>query len=121
MVQQDIVLGHVISRKGIKVDRAKIDITSKIAPHMTVRGVRSFLGQVEFCRRFIKDFSKISRPLNSLLAKDVKFLWTNECMNAFKILKMLLTSTLIMMTLDWNLPFELMCDANDFSLGAVLG
>jgi hypothetical protein len=121
MVQQGIVLGHLISNKGIEVDKAKIDIISKLPPPMTTKGVRSFLGHAGFYRRLIKDFSKISRPLGALLAKDTKFEWTDECMTAFNTLKKLLTSAPIMMAPDWSIPFELMCDASDFALGAVLG
>jgi hypothetical protein len=73
MVQQGIVLGHYISSKGIEVDKAKIDSISKLPPPMIVKGVRSFLGHVGFYKRFIKDFSKIFRPLCALLAKDTKF------------------------------------------------
>jgi hypothetical protein len=121
MVQQDIVLGHSISNKGIEVDKARIDIISKLPPPMTTKGVRSFLGHAGFYRRFIKDFSKISRPLCALLAKNTKFEWSNECMEAFNTLKKLLTSAPIIMAPDWSLPFELMCDASDFALGAILG
>jgi hypothetical protein len=83
MVQQGIVLGHSISNKGIEVDKAKIDIISKLTPPMTAKGVRSFLGHAGFYRRLIKDFSKISRLLCALLAKETKFEWTKECMEAF--------------------------------------
>jgi hypothetical protein len=121
MVQQGIVLGHSISNKGIEVDKAKIDSVSKLPPPMTTKGVRSFLGHAGFYRRFIKDISKISRPLCALLAKDTKFEWTDECMTAFNTLKKLLTSAPIMTAPYWSLPFELMCDASDFALGAVLG
>jgi hypothetical protein len=121
MVQQGIVLGHVISREGIEVDKAKIYIISELLPPMTAKGVRSFLGHDEFYRRYLKDFSKISRPLCALLAKDVKFEWTEEFMDAFNTLKKLFTFAPIMMALDWSLPFELMCDASDFALEAVLG
>ena len=121
MVQQGIVLGHSISNKGIEVDKAKIDIISKLPLPMTTKGVRSFLGHAGFYRQFIKDFSKISRSLYALLAKDTKFEWTNECMEAFNTLKKLLTSTPIMMAPNWNLPFEQMCDASDFALGVGSG
>jgi hypothetical protein len=70
---------------------------------MTTKGVRSFLGHVGFYRRFIKDFSKISRPLCALLAKDTKFEWIDECMIAFNTLKKLLTSAPIMTAPDWSL------------------
>ena len=114
------MLGHSISNKGIEVDNTKIDIISKLLPPMTAKGIRSFLGHAGFYRRFIKE-SKISRPLYALLAKDAKFEWTKECMEAFNTFKKLLTSTLVMMAPNWNLPFEFMCDVNDFALGAVLG
>jgi hypothetical protein len=121
MVQQGIVLGHGICSKGIEVDKAKIDIITKLLPFMTVKGIRRFMGHARFYRRFIKDFSKISRPLCALLAKDAKFVWTDECMDAFNLLKKLLTFAPIMMAPEWNLPFKLICDASDFALGAVLG
>jgi hypothetical protein len=71
MVQHGIAMRHAISSKGIKVDKAKIDIISKLPPPMMAEGVKSFLGHAGFYRRFIKDFSKISRPLYAL-AKDAK-------------------------------------------------
>jgi hypothetical protein len=98
MVQQGIVLGHSISNKGIEVDKAKIRIISKLPPPMTTKGVRSFHGHAGFYKRFIKDFSMISKPLCALL--NTKFEWTNERMEAFNTLKKLLTSTPIMMTPD---------------------
>ena len=73
MVEQGIVLGHVVSSKGIEVDRAKIDVISALPYPTTVREVRSFLGHVGFYRRFIKDFSKIAGPLCNLLKNDQEF------------------------------------------------
>ncbi|CAL9012089.1 unnamed protein product, partial [Prunus brigantina] len=121
MVKRGVVLGHVISSKGIEVDKAKIDIISNMAAPASVKGVRSFLGHAGFYRRFIKDFSKITRPLCNLLAKDVVFHFDKDCVNAFNILKRELTSAPIIMAPDWSLPFELMCDASDYAIGAVLG
>ncbi|CAN6543861.1 unnamed protein product [Malus baccata var. baccata] len=74
-----------------------------------------------FTRQFIKDFSKISRPLCNLLAKDAHFVFDEACLEAFKKLKTLLTTTPIIAALNWSLPFELMCDASDYAVGAVLG
>ncbi|CAN6557480.1 unnamed protein product [Malus baccata var. baccata] len=74
-----------------------------------------------FYRRFIKDFSKISNPLCRLLQKDVSFEFNEECEKAFNHLKEMLTSAPIIVPPDWSLPFELMCDASDYALGAVLG
>ncbi|KAH9763009.1 hypothetical protein KPL70_001028 [Citrus sinensis] len=121
MVKQGIVLGHIISSKGIEVDKAKVDLISNLPPPRTVREVRSFLGHAGFYRRFIKDFSKVSRPLCNLLAKDVPFIFNDSCLMAFEKLKRLLTSSPIIQAPNWSLPFELMCDASDYAVGAVLG
>ena len=121
MVRQGIVLGHVISNKGIAVDKAKVDLISSLPPPKSVKEVRSFLGHAGFYRRFIKDFSKISRPLCNLLAKETPFVFDDDCSKAFDQLKQFLTSAPIIQPPDWNLPFELMCDASDYAVGAVLG
>ncbi|RVX07077.1 Retrovirus-related Pol polyprotein from transposon opus [Vitis vinifera] len=73
MVQQGIVLGHIIFKEGIEVDKAKVELIVKLPSPTNVKGVRQFLGHVEFYRRFIKDFSKLARPLCELLVKDAKF------------------------------------------------
>lgn len=121
MVTQGIVLGHIVSSKGIEVDKAKVDLIKDLPTPTCVKDVRSFLGHAGFYRRFIKDFSAISRPLSNLLGKDVPFLWTEECEAAFVKLKERLTSSPIVQPPDWTLPFELMCDASDYAVGAVLG
>nr|GFA38551.1 reverse transcriptase domain-containing protein [Tanacetum cinerariifolium] len=116
-----IVLGHKISKKGIEVDKEKIEVISKL-PHPTiVKGIRSFLEHAGFYRRFIKDFSKISRPMTHLLEKNSPFIFSNECIQAFRTLKNNLTEALILIAPNWDQPFELMCDANDYAVGAVLG
>ena len=72
MVREGIVLGHRVSERGIEVDRAKIDVIEQLPPPTNVKGVRSFLGHAGFYRRFIKDFSRIAKPLTNLLAKDAR-------------------------------------------------
>jgi hypothetical protein len=121
MVRKGIVLGHVISSEGIEVDKAKIDLIENLPPPRTIKEIRSFLGHVGFYRRFIKDFSKKSRPLTNLLAKDVPFMFSDECLHAFEVLKKELTSAPIIQPPHWDQPFELMCDASDYAVGAVLG
>jgi hypothetical protein len=91
MVKEGIVLGHKISKSGIEVDRAKVDVNAKLPHPTTVKGIRSFLGHAGFYRRFIQDFSKIARPLTHLLEKDAPFIFSNECIEAFNILKKKLT------------------------------
>ncbi|GKC30491.1 reverse transcriptase domain-containing protein [Tanacetum coccineum] len=121
MVKEGIVLGHKISKNGIEVDKAKVDVIAKLPHPTTVKGVRSFLGHAGFYRRFIKDFSKISRPMTHLLEKNTPFIFSDECIQAFETLKKKLTEAPILIAPDWDLPFELMCDASDFAIGAVLG
>ncbi|CAN6712678.1 unnamed protein product [Malus baccata var. baccata] len=104
MVKQGIVLGHIISEKGIEVDKSKIN-----------------LGHAGFYRRFIKDFSKVAQPLCRLLQKEVSFEFNEACEQAFNHLNDLLTTAPIIVPPDWSLPFELMCVASDYALGAVLG
>ncbi|GJR77841.1 reverse transcriptase domain-containing protein [Tanacetum coccineum] len=121
MCKEGIVLGHKISKSRIEVDRAKVDVIVKL-PHPTiVKGVRSFLGHAGFYRRFIQDFSKIARPMTHLLEKDTPFVFSQDCINAFETLKKKLTEAPILVVPDWNLPFELMCNASDFAIGVVLG
>ncbi|GJZ68935.1 reverse transcriptase domain-containing protein [Tanacetum coccineum] len=121
MVKEGIVLGHKISKNGIEVDKAKVDVIAKLPHPTTVKGIRSFLSHVGFYRRFIQDFSKIARPMTRLLEKDTSFFFSKECIEAFQTLKKKLTEAPILVAPDWDLPFELMCDASDFAIGAVLG
>lgn len=121
MVKDGIVLGHRISEQGIKVDKAKIEVMTSLQPPRTVRDIRSFLGHAGFYRRFIKDFSMIARPLTRLLCKEAKFVFDADCLAAFQILKKSLVSAPIVQPPDWDLPFEIMCDASDYAIGAVLG
>jgi hypothetical protein len=86
-----------------------------------VKEICSFLGHAGFYRQFIKDFSKIARPLCRLLAKETPFEFDEECMKAFGALKEILTSTPIIWPPNWGVPFEIMCEASDNAIGAVLG
>ena len=118
MVQQGIVLGHIISKSGIEVDQAKVDLIANLPPPTNVKNIRAFLGHTGFYRRFIKDFSKVARPLTNLLSKDVPFDFSHECLKAFEHLMTELTCTPIIHSPDWTQPFELMCDAFDYAIGS---
>ena len=121
MVSQGIVLGHIISEKGIEVDKEKIDFISKLPSPTNIKTVSQFLGHAGFYRRFIMDFSKITKPLYKLMEKDVKFIWDAGYQKSFEELKAYLTTAPIVRTPNWQLPFEVMCDASDMAIGAVLG
>nr|GEW96738.1 reverse transcriptase domain-containing protein [Tanacetum cinerariifolium] len=117
----ELFYGKKISKSRIEVDRAKVDFIANLPHPTTVKGVRSFLGHAGFYRRFIQDFSKIKRPMTHLLEKETPFVFSNDCVDTFDTLKKKLTEAPILVVPDWNLPFELMCDASDFAIGAVLG
>ena len=121
MVTQGIVLGHIVSKNGIEVGKSKVELISNLPTPKCVRDIRSFLGHVGFYRRFIKYFSAIANPLCNLFAKDVPFTWSQACELAFDKLKTMLLSPPIMRSPNWNLPFEIMCDASDYAIGVVLG
>ena len=99
----------------------KVYVIKNILPPTTVKGISSFIGHTGFYRRFIRDFSKISKPLCRLLEKDAKFDFGESCRSTFEEIKSGLVTTPIMATPDWNKEFEIICDANDYEMGAVLG
>ena len=113
-------LGHVVSTEGLRPNPRLLESIREIPPHSTVTEVRSFLGLVGYYRRFIKGFSDIARPLNSLLEKDREFKWTNECQSSFVNLKEKLINDPIVAYPDFQLPFKLYTDASNVGLGAVL-
>ena len=121
MVHQGIVLGHIISKKGIEVDKAKVELIITFPSPKYVKGVRQFLCHARFYKRFIKAFSMLARPLCELLVKDAKFIWDDRCQRSFEELKLFLTTAPIVRAPNWQLPFEIMCDASDFAIEAVLG
>ena len=102
-------------------DQAKVSIIKTLLPPTTVKGIRSFLGHAGFYRRFIRDFSNIERPLCILLEKDTKFNFDESCQSSFKDIKSRLVEAPIMAKPGWNNEFEIMCDASDDAMGAVLG
>ena len=102
MVESSIVLGHIVSRKGIEVDPAKINVITALPYPASVWEVRSFLGHAGFYRRFIKDFSKIAKPLCKLLAKDAVFEFDEACFNAFETLKRGLVSAPVLQPPNWE-------------------
>ena len=112
---------HSVHERNSGVDWAKVELIENLSPPTSVKQIWSFLGHAGFYRCFIKDFSKISRPLCSLLAKDTPFYFDEACHEAFQKLRSLLSSAPVMKPPDWSLPFEIMCDAFDFVMGAVLG
>jgi hypothetical protein len=100
-------LGHVLSTKGIAVDPSKVKDILDWKPPTTVHQVRSFLGLAGYYRWFIPDFSKLVKPITSLLKSDIKFNWSLKCNEAFEQLKVLLTTAPVLAQPDIEKP--LMC------------
>ncbi|GJX71388.1 reverse transcriptase domain-containing protein [Tanacetum coccineum] len=100
---------------------AKVDVSASLPYPTNVKGIQSFLGHAGFYRRFIKDFSKIALPMTQLLIKDAKFDFSDECIKSFNILWDKLITAPMIIAPNWDIDFELMCDANDYAVGAVLG
>ena len=101
------MFGHLVSERGIEVDRAKIEVIEQLPPPINIKRICSFLGHASFYHRFIKDFSHIARPLTNLLAKDVSFEFDDACLKSFNIPKKALISAPIIQPPDWSLTFEL--------------
>ena len=121
MVREGVVLGHLVSCKGLEVDKAKIEVIQNLPPPAILRDLRSFLGHVGFYRRFIRDFAKVSKPLTTLLCKDKDFFIDKEGEHTLEMLKLALIEAPILQSPNWDLPFEIMCDASDYVVRAVLG
>jgi hypothetical protein len=113
-------LGHVLSAKGIAVDPSKVKDILEWKPPTTVHQVRSFLGLAGYYHRFIPDFSKLVKPITSLLKNDTKFNWSSRCNEAFEQLKVLLTTAPVLAQPDIKKPFDVYCDTSGSGLGCVL-
>jgi ribonuclease HI len=113
-------LGHIITDGGISVDPTKVKDVLKWEPPRTVKEIRSFLGLAGYYRRFIEGFSKIVKPLTTLLEKDREFKWTDACQDSFEELKRRLTTAPVLVMPDLQKGFDIYCDASRQGLGCVL-
>ena len=121
MVQKRIVLGYRVSKKGMEMNKAKIEVIDKLLSPTLIKGIKSLLGYAGFYRRFIKDFSKIVKPLCMFLEHDMPFNFDENCLKTFVELKRALVTAPVVVAPNWSMPFELTCDASDHSVGVVLG
>ena len=111
----------MVSQRGIEVDKAKIEVIANLPPLKSVKDIRIFLRHASFYRRFIQDFSKIAKSLCKLLAKEAIFEFDDAYMDAFGTLKKALTSAPVLQPPNWEQQFQIMCDASNFTVGAILG
>jgi len=113
-------LGYILSGDGVSTDPKKIKSIEEWPRPENLKDVQRFIGLCNYYRRFVKDFAKIAKPLHNLTRKNIKFLWTNECENAFKELKKRLITSPILLHPDITKPFIVECDASNYAIGAVL-
>ena len=113
-------LGHVVSAAGIQTDPKKLLAVNQSPTPTDVKSLRSFMGLASYYRRFVPGFSKVAGPLHALTKKDVAFVWSPECQQAFDHLKELLTAAPVLTFPDFQRPFILETDASGCGLGAVL-
>ena len=119
-VQEIVYLAHRINSFGIKIDDSKYQAIETYPVPRNVKNVRAFLGMAQFYRRYIKSFATIALPLNKLLRKDNKFVWTEDCQVAFETLKKALVTAPVQAFPQFDKPFILAVDASDESIGYVL-
>jgi hypothetical protein len=113
-------LGHIISKGGIAVDLAKVTAIMDWKTPSTVLEIRSFSGLAGYYRRFIEGFSKIAKPMTSLLEKGKEFKWTEECQESFDQLRSKLMAAPVLIMADLQKNFDIYCDASRQGLGCVL-
>ncbi len=114
------VFGHIVSEKGIKPDRAKVEAI-KNAPHPTTASeVRSFFGLTNYCSRYIPDYSSLTFPLRQLTKKDVKFHWDHNHEKAFQSLKNAITTSPVLAHYRLTAETKVVVDASPWALGALL-
>jgi hypothetical protein len=119
-IDEVMFLGHIINKEGLDVDPKKVaDIMNWKAPTDT-RGIKSFIGMAGYYRRFIEGFSKIVKPMTSLLGNKAEFKWTQKCKEAFEALKEKLTTSPVLVLPDVHKPFLVYCDTCYTGLGCVL-
>ena len=113
-------VGHIISGEGIVVNPKRVQAVLDWTQPKSVKQVRSFLGLASYCRRFVKNFSKVAKPLTELLKKDKKFEWTPQCEHSFQELKRRLTSAPVLLPPDFSKDFVIYSDASRQGLGCIL-
>ncbi|XP_014491985.1 uncharacterized protein LOC106754484 [Vigna radiata var. radiata] len=119
--QKPFIISKLLSPKEEEKLVEVLKVIEKLPPPSNVKGIQSFLGHAGFYRRFIKNFSKIAKPLSNLLVKDAPFEMSSKCSKALDVLKKSLISASVIVAPDWTKEFELMCHASDYAIGAVMG
>jgi hypothetical protein len=113
-------LSHVVSPEGIAVEPSKVKEVLDWKPPTTMSEVQSFRGLAGYCQRFISMFSKIVKQVTELLKKENKYVWSDACVEAFKLLKKLLTTSPVLAQPNTTKLFDVYCDASSTGLGVLM-
>ena len=119
-MESGILLGHVVSRKGLEVDTDKVRAILALLAPTSVREIRGFLGCVGYYRRFIEGYAKRAIPLTELLKNEEEFIWTERRQHTFEDLKKTLVKAPVLSPPDWRKEFHVTIDASGWYLGAIL-
>ena len=115
-----MLVGHIISKKGLLVDLAKIELILSLSPPTNVNMLRETLGHTGYYHKFIRGYAAITSPMKKLLKKYVAFVWSPECQGIFDALKAKIASTHILVFPDWTKEFHVHVDSSSVVLGVVL-
>lgn len=119
-IERGVLLGHVVSSEGVTVDDAKISKIWDLPAPQNLRQLHGFLGHANYYRRFILNVASVVSPLTNLLRKDVPYVWTMGCQEAFMNIKGRLVNAPILVPPDWSKAFHIHADASHIAVGAVL-
>ena len=119
-VTEGKLLGHVISKDGVKLDPERIEAISKVPLPVSKKALQSFLGQTNFVHRFIPNYAEIMKPLYKLLKKDVKFEWSEESKRAFESIKTAICEAPVLVSPDYDKDFMIFSFASEDTIAGVL-
>ena len=119
-IEEGKLLGHIINKDGVKVDPERIEAIQKIPLPINVKGLQSLNGHINFIRRFIPNMAEIMNPMQTLLKKDVKFIWTDEGRNAFDTIKDGITRSPVLVSSDYTKDFMIFSFASEDTIAGVL-
>ena len=119
-IEEGKLLGHIINKDEVKVDLERIEAIQKISLPKNVKGLQSFNGHINFIRRFIPNLAELMKPMQTLLKKDVKFIWTDEGRNAFDTIKDAISKSPVLVSPDYTKDFMIFSFASEDTIAGVL-